>query len=103
MGFEGVLGVCLHLIELGVRLWGFLAIAKSSVLSLDKSRCKRLVVHMGCVGVVWVEGYRMGSFQQVTLALTPRRNSCLFQRSNVQIEPDGSSNVTTRENKLPGV
>jgi hypothetical protein len=40
------------------------------------------------------------SFHQETLALVPRRYSCLLERREHRTEPSGSSNVTMSEEQV---
>jgi hypothetical protein len=60
-----------------------------------------LVEESGVLGAVVVGGGCGVSFQWVTLALTPRRNSWRLKRRVWRWEPVGSSNATTREEWSP--
>ena len=53
------------------------------------------------MGVVVVGGVARSCFQFETLALIPWINSCRWERSLRLVEPSGSSNANTREERSP--
>src|SRR5258708_29219993 len=82
--------------------------SESSVSScMSSSRCVGLVVccleSSGDFMLLLVFGLEVGvlSFQLVTLALTPRRNSCLLWRRVVWQEWLGSSQANMRDDLVP--